>query len=124
MGGKSALLKRLPLLAAVALGLWLWQSDLFPQERQLVWTLPNDAPVLQRLEIQIWSDGELLKREELFPSGPLTEVRQSLVLREGEYRVEAYAYPRGAAKAAIQRWSAALRVGGARSYGEVLEPSR
>lgn len=125
MGGRSALLKRLPFLAVAALGIYLWQSDLFPQDRELVWRLPVDAPPLQRLEIQIWSGETLLKREEFFPGGAVSEIKQTLPLRRGTYRVEAFAYvlrqDRAAAvEATPEQWTTTLEVRGDQSYGEVL----
>ena len=59
---------RLPLLFAVALGAWLWRSDLFSQPRELVILLPSPAA---RVDVQLYAaGGELLAREERsFPPG-------------------------------------------------------
>lgn len=82
-----ALRRRLPLLAVVALGLFLWNSDLFVQRRVLVWRLPEPTERIARVEIQLYAeDGELVKREELsLPGGAPAEIQQELALKRGRY---------------------------------------
>jgi hypothetical protein len=87
------LLKRLPLLVLVALGLWLWQALSAP-ERELVLRL--EGPGWQRVravEVQVLAEGgELLRREERFFSGaPPGELVVQVELREGAYQVWVFA---------------------------------
>ncbi|HET9450597.1 MAG TPA: hypothetical protein VFO83_06935 [Aggregicoccus sp.] len=86
---RHPLLKRLPLLLLVVLGLTLWDRSKVP-ERELVWRLegPGWARV-SGLELQVLGEGdEVLKREErFFPGAPPSELVVPLALREGAYRV-------------------------------------
>jgi hypothetical protein len=72
----------------VALGLFLWRSDLFVQRRDLVWRLPAPVARLTQVEIQLYGeDGRLVKREErFFPAGGAPEeIRQEIALKQGRY---------------------------------------
>lgn len=87
------LVKRLPLLVLVAVGLWLWQALSTP-ERELVLRL--EGPGWQRVravEVQLLAEGgELLRREERFFSGPPPgELVVQAKLREGTYQVWVFA---------------------------------
>lgn len=88
-GWKShPLMRRLPLLVIVALGLWLWKVTETP-ERELVWQL--DGPgwsAVRALDFQVTgADGRILKREErFFSSAPPPEVTVKVELPEGAYR--------------------------------------
>jgi hypothetical protein len=82
------LMKRLPLLVIVGLGLWLWKVTGTP-ERELVWQLDGYGwSAVRALDFQVMgADGELLKREERFFSGaPPSEVTLKVELTEGTYR--------------------------------------
>lgn len=81
------LLRRLPVLLFVALGLWLYKSDLFPQERTLRWQTGQRRAQIRGVELQLWSlEGELLKREQFaLPQGAPSELVQTLSLKEGTY---------------------------------------
>jgi hypothetical protein len=75
------------------LGLWLWKggAGLLPTDRELVWQLPGEQSSIRQVEIQIWDDGELLKREQLsFPHGPGAEVVERLPLRPGNYQTRVF----------------------------------
>ncbi len=85
---KHPLMKRLPLLLLVALGLWLWKGSDVP-ERELVWRL--DGPGwsdIRALEFQVKAeDGELLKREEhRFQGSAPGSITQKMALPSGSYR--------------------------------------
>lgn len=87
------LVKRLPLLVLVALGLWLWQAFSAP-ERELVLRL--EGPGWQRVrtvEVQVLDEaGALLRREErFFSSAPPGELVLQVKLREGTYQVWVFA---------------------------------
>lgn len=81
------LLRRLPVLLFVAVGIWLYKSNLFPQERTLRWQTGQSRALIRGVELQLWSlEGELLKREQFaLPSGAPAEVVQTVPLSEGKY---------------------------------------
>jgi hypothetical protein len=86
---KHPLLRRLPLLLVVGLGLWLWQSTDVP-ERELVWRLEGPGwSEVRGVELQVKdAEGELLKREEHFFQGaPPASVSMKLELPAGTYQV-------------------------------------
>ncbi|MDC0707632.1 hypothetical protein POL68_04045 [Stigmatella sp. ncwal1] len=86
--GRHPLMKRLPLLALVGLGLWLWQAT-EPPERELVWQLDGSGwSTVRGLDFQLTGDdGKILKREEhFFSAAPPSEVRLKVDLPEGSYR--------------------------------------
>lgn len=81
-------MKRLPVLAFVGLGLWLWQVTGNP-ERELVWQLQGgDWSAVRGLDFQVTGpDGQILKREErFFTAAPPAEVTLKVDLPEGTYR--------------------------------------
>jgi len=71
----------------VGVGAWLYQSNLFPQERKLSWAVGTAGAAITQVELQIWSpEGELLKREmRAFPRGAPSQLEQTLALKEGRY---------------------------------------
>jgi len=82
------LMKRLPLLAFVALGLWLWRETGNP-ERELVLRLEGSGwSAVRGLDFQVTGpDGQILKREErFFNAAPPAEVTLKVDLPEGSYR--------------------------------------
>lgn len=87
LSGRAALLRRLPVLAFVALGVVLYRSALFPQERLLRWQTGGSRAAIRTVELQLWSeDGTLLRREHRsFPSGAPGELALQLTLAEGHY---------------------------------------
>lgn len=85
--------KRLPLVLAALLGVWGWKYSgaLFPVERELVWTKPSEAQDVRRLEIQIWQNGELVKRDvHVFPQGMSFDLSQKASLKQGEYEAQVF----------------------------------
>jgi hypothetical protein len=86
---KHPLLRRLPLLLVVGMGLWLWQGSDVP-ERELVWRLEGPGwRGLRGVELQVKdADGELLKREEhFFRDAPPDAVTMKVELSAGTYQV-------------------------------------
>jgi hypothetical protein len=81
----SQLLRRLPILAVAALGVFLWRSQLFPQPHTFLWDRPS-GPDLASAEVQLWRDGALLARAE-WPDASHGTLTQQLVLRAGPVRV-------------------------------------
>ncbi|RKH54713.1 hypothetical protein [Corallococcus aberystwythensis] len=82
------LIKRLALIAIVAVGLWLWKATDLP-ERQIILQLTGDGWSSARaLDLQVLDDEEhILKREELFfANGPPPEVTFKMRLPEGTFR--------------------------------------
>jgi len=93
------LLKRLPLLLLLLIGLLLWRSQ--GEERQLVYVLPPEREDIERVEVQLRDDkGELIKREAwFFERGRApTEVVQKLKVREGTYQAEVFLMQDGEAR--------------------------
>jgi hypothetical protein len=91
------LLRRLPVLLLVGLGLWLWQrTDTL--ERELVWRL--DGPGwsdIRVVEFQVKNEeGELLKREErFFQAAPPDSLTLKAELPSGRYEVWVFARGEG-----------------------------
>ncbi len=89
---RSPLVKRLPLLALVALGLWLWQVTGTPV-RGLVFQLDGgEWAQVRALDFQLVAeDGKLLKREErFFASGPPPEVTFKADIPEGSWQARLF----------------------------------
>jgi hypothetical protein len=87
------LLRRLPLLVLVVLGLWLWRSTEAP-ERELVWHLEGPGwGEIRTLEFQLKDeDGQLVRREERFFRGPPPgSLSMKARLRPGTYQVWVFA---------------------------------
>lgn len=86
---RSPLVKRLPLLALVALGLWLWQVTGTP-ERELVFQFSGDEwAQVRALDFQLVAeDGKVLKREERFfaSAPPPPELTFKADLPEGPWQ--------------------------------------
>lgn len=81
--------RRLPLLVFVVGGLWLFNSSLFPRERELVWQTGPSRVLIRSVELQIWSPSgdALLKRDQrVFGSeGAGIDVVQKAPLKPGVY---------------------------------------
>lgn len=90
---KHPLLRRLPVLVLVGLGLWLWKSTDAP-ERELVWRLEGPGwSDIRSVEFQLKDpDGELLKREaHHFKQAPPGSFTLKENLRSGRYEVWVFA---------------------------------
>ena len=117
---RSGLLRRLPFLVAAGVGLFLWRSSIFPQERELIWQVPRNLEA-RSVEIQVWQGETLLKREERI--GGLTtqgQWTQRLSLRPGDYRAEVFIIP--SAGEQFVHVSHLLHVGSAESFRLPLLP--
>lgn len=83
------LARRLPLLLIVLGGLWLFNSSLFPRERELVWQTGPLRSDIRAIELQIWAPtgDALLKRDQVRfgLAGASVDVIQKASLREGDY---------------------------------------
>ncbi|KFA93900.1 hypothetical protein [Archangium violaceum] len=87
------LLRRLPFLLLVVLGLWLWKGVDAP-ERELAWRLEGPGwSEIRALDLQVKNaDGELVKREtRSFQSGPPGMVTLVVELPSGTYEVWVFA---------------------------------
>ncbi len=94
---RSGLIKRLPLLALVALGLWLWQVTGTP-ERELVFQLVGyEWAHVRSIDFQVVAeDGEVVRREErFFASGPPPELTFKVDLSEGPWRARFFVKHQG-----------------------------
>jgi hypothetical protein len=110
--GKSRLLRRLPVLLVLGLGLLLWRAPFFPQERVWVVELSPEWRAATRLDVQLYDGSEaLLRREErAFTHGAPERLSFDLTLPQGTYRARVFGdFPPGSPQ---KRWSAELRVGG------------
>jgi hypothetical protein len=78
--------RRLLLLLLVAPALWLWSSGHVPRTRTLVWQPEGDFARIRRVDLQVWEDGALLKREQIsFPNGVSGPIEQKVMLGAGTY---------------------------------------
>jgi hypothetical protein len=98
---------RLPLLAVLVLGVWLWRSDFFPQPRELVLLLPASGRPAARVEVQLYSEGgDLLAREEraFQPGGgeAPSVLRIELSLKQGRYPCRAFLRDASGAERALR----------------------
>jgi hypothetical protein len=90
---KHPLMRRLPFLLLVALGLWLWKGADAP-ERELVWRLEGSGwSEIRALDFQVKNaDGELVKREtRSFQAGPPGALSLTTALPSGTYEVWVFA---------------------------------
>ena len=86
---RHPLVRRLPVLALLALGLWWWR-DVRAPERELVWRLEGPGwSEVRTLDVQVKdAGGELVKRSVFtFPSGPPATVSLKAELARGTYEV-------------------------------------
>lgn len=119
----SGLKVRLPLLAAAALGLWLWQSGPFSQPRELVLMLPQGRTPAASVEIQLYSEkGELLRRDERFfrTADAPSVLREEIALAPGRYLCRVFVRDTQGATISLSR---SVDVGSERTYHLDLKPS-
>lgn len=92
---------RLLVMGAVLGGaLLFWRTGLFgvlPTDRTLVWRLPVSYGEVRKLELQVWSEEELLKREEqTYAAGLVGEPALKVPLASGPHRAIAKVWLMGA----------------------------
>lgn len=105
------LLRGLPLLALLTVGVWLWNSAWFVQNRTLDWQVGNDRTAIREVEIQIWNtQGELLKRGVFFyAEGAPAEITQEVPLKQGLYLGRVFV--KRAGQRADEQYSQRLQIG-------------
>jgi hypothetical protein len=112
MAGRSGKwLRGLPLLALVAIGLWLWNSTWFVKSRELNWQVGKDRSAIREVEIQIWTtQGELLKRGVFFfTHGAPSEITQEVPLKQGVYQARVFVSREG--EPSKEQYSHTLEIG-------------
>ena len=99
------------LLALVAIGLWLWKSAWFVQNREIYWQLGEDRSTIREVEIQIWtSGGELLKRGVFFfEDGAPAEIIQQVPLKQGVYLTRVFV--KRAGRPSGEQYAQTLQIG-------------
>ncbi|MDP1824802.1 MAG: hypothetical protein Q8L48_16220 [Archangium sp.] len=87
----------------LGVGLVIWRYGLFgllPTDRTLVWRLPVSYGEVRKLELQVWDEHDLLKREEqLFAAGLVGEPTLQVPLSSGPHRAIANVWLMGATAA-------------------------
>lgn len=82
--------KLIPMAILLGVGLLLWRTGLFgvlPTDRTVVWRFPVPYGEVRKLELQVWDQEVLLKREELlFSSGIVGEPNLKVPLAAGPHR--------------------------------------
>jgi hypothetical protein len=84
--------RRLPLLLMLGLGLVLWKGGFgfLASERAVTWRFPVPYGSVRRLELQLWAEGALVKRELLeTPSGLTAEPVSRVALERGPHQAVA-----------------------------------
>jgi hypothetical protein len=95
---------RLLVMGAVLGGaLLFWRTGmfgLFPVDRTLVWRLPVSYGEVRKLELQVWSQEDLLKVEQrFFEAGLVGEPELKVPLSKGTHRAIATVWLLGASEA-------------------------
>ena len=99
-------LRRLPIIAVAAIGIWLWQTG--AKDREIYWQLPPERSDIQALRIQLREkDGGALIRghEFFFDKGHAApaEVRTEVKVSEGSYDAQVTVKRRGASDETFTR---------------------
>jgi hypothetical protein len=105
---RSGLLRRLPILGVVAVGLWLWQggAGFVAVPHDLIWKIPGSYGSIRRLEVQLWDGERLLTRTELqTPQGLTMDPQKTLTLPRGTYRSEVLIWREGAQQPEVSRFN-------------------
>lgn len=121
-GRASQLRRRLPLVIALIVGTIVWKGGFgfFATSRDVTWRINVPYGDVRRVELQVWRDETLLRREERsFPSGVSEELKQQIVLRSGPHRAIAMVWLKEAADPRV--FQKAFDPGGAESL--VIEPT-
>ena len=84
--------RRLPLLLVLGLGFLVWKNGfgVLATERQVEWRVPVPYADIRSVDLQLWRNESLLKREERrFDDGVSTALVNSVSLTRGEHRAVA-----------------------------------
>ncbi len=103
---RTPLWRRLPLLAVVALGLWLWQggAGVVPVQHTLIWKVPGSYASIRKVETQLWDGDHLLVRAELqTPKGLTLDPERTLTIARGRYRSELLVWREGSNQPEVSR---------------------
>lgn len=98
--------RRLPLVIALLAGAFVWKGafGFFATSRDVTWRLAVPYADVRRVELQVWRDEALLRREERsFPNGVSEELRQAVVLRGGPHRAIALVWLKDAGEPRVFR---------------------
>lgn len=83
--------------------LLFWRTGMFgvfPTDRTLIWRFPVSYGEVRKLELQVWGDDELLKREEhTYEAGIVGELAMKVPLTSGPHRAIATLWLQGAPSA-------------------------
>lgn len=99
--GASQLRRRLPLVIALIVGTIVWKGGFgfFATSREVTWRFNVPYADVRKVDLQVWRDETLLRREERsFPSGVSEELKQQIVLRSGPHRAVAMVWLKDAAQ--------------------------
>lgn len=91
--------RRLPLVIALVAGTVVWKGafGLFATSRDVTWRLAVPYADVRKVELQVWRDEALLRREErLFTRGVSEELHQQVVMRRGPHKAVAVVWLSGA----------------------------
>ncbi len=119
---RSPLRQRAPLLIALGVGLLVWKGGfgVFATEREVTWRLAVPYADIRKVELQVWRDDALLRREERqYAAGVSEELRQSIVMRRGEHQAIALVWLGSASQPKVFR----KQFDPAAADALVLEPS-
>ncbi|MCU0700530.1 MAG: hypothetical protein MUC96_28810 [Myxococcaceae bacterium] len=97
----SPLRRRLPLILALVIGTIVWRGGFgfFATTREVTWRLEIPYGEVRKVSLEIWNEGQLVRREERStPTGLSSELRQEVVLRRGQHRARARVWLGGAAE--------------------------
>jgi hypothetical protein len=84
--------RRVPLLVVVGLGFFVWKNGfgVLATERNVEWQVPVPYGDIRDVELQLWRDEALLKREERhFAEGVSSALVNSVSLTRGAHRAVA-----------------------------------
>ena len=103
---RPLLLRRLPLIAVVVGGLWLWQGGggFVAVPHTLVWKVPGSYGSIRKVDLQLWDGERLLLRSELeTPKGLSLDPERTLTLKRGRYRSELVVWREGSEPPEVSR---------------------
>lgn len=81
--------RRLPLVIALVVGTIVWKGGFgyFATSRDVTWRFNVPYGEVRKVELQVWREDVLLRREERsYPKGVPEELHQDVVMRAGPHR--------------------------------------